>query len=167
LDEVSVSLVSGELQIQVTPLSEAVTRATAPDTYVRLSGLAGRFTPEALGRTGFDSVVLFQVSFYSESPDVPFVPEELQLISQGRRFRPATILPVTRTWGQRRVAQRGTEIAVYAFDGEVDLESPLVVAYGLVESAAWGAILPRVRAELARARSRGTTYSTSYLPIFR
>lgn len=156
-DEVSVPLRSGTLQIKVTPLAESVTLTTAPDTYRRLSGLAGRFEPEALRRSDTDQPQLFLVSFFSESPDVPFVPEELQLISQGTRFRPTAILPVTPGWGQRRVAQRETEMAVYVFGADVDLESTLVVAYGLVESAAWDAILPRVRAERARARARGAS----------
>ena len=157
-DEVSVPLRSGALQIKVTPLAESVTRTTAPDTYRRLSGLAGRFEPEAMRRSDSGETRLFLVSFFSESPDVPFVPEELQLISQGARFRPTAILPVTPGWGQRRVAQRETEMAVYVFSGDVDLESSLVVAYGLVESSAWDAILPRVRAERARARARGASF---------
>jgi len=154
-DEVSISLRSGALHIKVTPLSESVTRTTAPDTYRRLSGLAGRFEPEALRQSDSGSPELFLVSFYSMTPDVPFVPEELQLISDGTRFRPSAILPVTPGWGQRRVAQRETEMAVYAFDSGVNLESSLIVAYGLVESSAWDVILPRVRAERARARARG------------
>jgi hypothetical protein len=166
---------SGALQIKVTPLSESVTRTTAPDTYRRLSGIAGRFGPEAARRADSDQPELFLVSFYSETPDVPFVPEELQLISQGTRFRPVAILPVTPGWGQRRVAQRETEMAVYAYGADVDLEASLVVAYGLVESSAWDAILPRVRAERARARARGglvltarrQDYSIPYLAIFR
>ena len=157
-EEVSVSLMSGALQIKVTPLSESVTRTTAPDTYRRLSGIAGRFGPEAVRRSDSDQPELFLVSFYSENPDVPFVPEELQLISQGTRFRPVAILPVTPGWGQRRVAQRETEMAVYAYGAGVDLEASLLVAYGLVESSAWDAILPRVRAERARARARGGSY---------
>jgi len=44
---------------------------------------------------------------------------------------------------------------VYAFPASVDLESDLVVAYGLVESRDWASILPVVQAERARARSRG------------
>ena len=46
-------------------------------------------------------------------------------------------------------------MAVYAFEERADLESDLVVAYGLVESGAWNAILPRIQAERARARARG------------
>jgi len=156
-DEVSIALRSGDLQIKVTPLSESVTLTTAPDTYRRLSGLADRFRSEATQRSGSDHPELFLVSFYSESPDVPFVPEELQLISQNARLHPTAILPITPGWGQRRVAQRETEMAVYVFGAEVNLESTLVVAYGLVESSAWDVVLPRVRAERARARARGGT----------
>jgi len=153
-DEVSVPLESGPLQIKVTPLAESVTRATAPDTYRRLSGLASRFIPDAVRATGSDAPSLFLVSFFSEAPDVTFVPEEIQLLSRGVRVRPGAILPLTPGWGQRRLRQRETEMAVYAFAEAVDLESDLVVVYGLVESGAWTAILPRVQAERARAAAR-------------
>lgn len=154
-DEITVLLTSGDLQIKVTPLAESVIRTTAPDTYRMLAGLAGRFTQEAVRRTGSDHPTLFLVSFFSDRPEVPFVPEELQVISGGLRRRPGAILPVTPGWGQRRLEQRETEMAVYAFGPTIDLESDLVVVYGLVESAQWRAILPRVQAERARARARG------------
>lgn len=150
-EEVSMTLSSGALQIMVTPLAPSVTHVTAPDTYRRLSGLLERHAGQA-GRGGISS--LFLVSFYSEEPDVRFVPEEVQLISHGVRVRPAAIVPVTPTWGERRVGQRSTEMAVYRFAGEVDLESSLVLAYGLEETSAWETILPRIRAERARARAR-------------
>lgn len=155
-DEISVTLTSGSLQIKVTPLAESVTRTTAPDTYRRLSGLASRFGPDAVRGTGADDPSLFLVSFFSEAPDAAFVPEELQLVSRGLRLRPGAVLPVTPRWGQRRLDQRETEMAVYAFGHGVDLEADLVVVYGLVESAAWSAILPKVQAERARARARAS-----------
>lgn len=153
-DEITIQLTSGDLQIKVTPLNESVIRTAAPDTYRMLSGLSGRFSPEAVRRTGSATPELFLVSFFSNAPDVAFVPEELQLIARGSRRRPDAILPVTPTWGERRLAQRETETAVYAFSEGVDLESQLVVVYGLMESAQWSVILPRVRAERARARAR-------------
>ncbi len=61
---------------------------------------------------------------------------------------------MTPTWGQRRVRQRTTEMAVYAFSSEVALESDLVLAYGLDESGGWSATLSRIQAERARARAR-------------
>lgn len=154
-NEITIQLTSGALQIQVTPLAESVILTTAPDTYRLLSGLAGRFMPDAVRRTGAEDPTLFLVSFYSGDADVPFVPEEIHVLSQGLRLRPDAILPITPNWGVRRLAQRRAETAVYAFRSGVDLESDLTVAYGPVESDQWRVILPRVQAERARARSRG------------
>lgn len=153
-NDVTVDLTTGDLQLKVTPLAESVTRVTAPDTYRRLSALASQYGPEALRRSGTAGVSLFLVTAYSESPDVTYVPRNLQLISKGTRLRAAAIVPVTGGWEQGRLRQRQPEMAVYAFAGTVDLESDLVVTYGLVESAAWNAILPQVRAERARVLAR-------------
>jgi hypothetical protein len=146
-EEVSISLSSGDLRLMVTPLSESVTLVTAPDTYQRLSGLAASYSGIATGS-------LFLVSFFSEQPDTRFVPEEVQLISKGVRIRPATIRAITPSWGGRRVAQRETEMAVYAFEGDVDLESEMTLVYGLDQSSAWSVIRTRVQAERARAHAR-------------
>ena len=147
--DISISLTSGDLQLMVTPLHESVTRVTAPDTERRLAGMA-----EAHRASGGEGRALFLVSFFSEQPHVRFVPEEVQLISRGIRLRPGTITPVTPTWGQRRVRQRQTEMAVYSFVGEVDLESDVTIAYGLEQTRVWSTILPRIQAERARARAR-------------
>ena len=135
-DEISLSLTSGTLRILVTPLEESATRVTAPDTYRRLSSLsnAHRNTPGMA-----ESATLFLVSFFSEQPDQRFVPEEVQQ-------------PVDDQ--QVHLGQRVTEMAVYAFNDNVDLKSDLVVAYGLEQTAAWSAILRRIQAERARARAR-------------
>lgn len=148
-EDVSFQLASGDLQLMVTPLHESVTRATAPDTEQRLSGLVrAHADPRAAGAG------LFLVSFYSDQPDEPFVPEEVQFISRGLRVRPLEIVPVTPTWGRQRVGQRQTEMAVYSFGDGIDLESTLVLAYQFEQSTQWSAILPRVQAERARARAR-------------
>jgi hypothetical protein len=148
-EEVSLVLRSGDLQLMVTPLHASVTHVTAPDTQRRLSSLAATH-PQG----GADGAGLFLVSFYSDQPDVPFVPEEVQFISRGLRVRPVSISPVTPSWGERRMGQRQTEMAVYDFGDAVDLESPLTLAYAFEQSTAWSTILPRIQAERARARAR-------------
>lgn len=153
-DDVTVAFSSGSLAVKVTPLAESVILVTAPDTYERLASLAELHRTEGGLPEGPDAPVLLLVSFFSDAPDVSFVPEELQLISRGIRHRPTTIRSVTPGWGQRRLQQRQTEMAVYVFPPAVDLESDLTVAYGLVESQAWTAILPRIQAERTRARAR-------------
>jgi hypothetical protein len=132
----------------VTPLHPSVTRVTAPDTERRLSGLVSTHAP------GSDGTGLFLVSFYSDQPDVAFVPEEVQFISRGLRVRPRDIIPITPSWGEQRVGQRETEMAVYSFGDGVDLESPLTLAYQFDQSSQWSGILSRIQAERARARAR-------------
>lgn len=147
-EDVSLFLQSGDLQIMVTPLHPSVTRVTAPDTERRLAGLVAAHAP------GSDGTGLFLVSFYSDQPDVAFTPEEVQFISRGLRVRPRDIVPITPSWGEQRVGQRRTEMALYSFGDGVDLESPLVLAYQFDQSSAWSGILSRIQAERARARAR-------------
>ena len=165
--EVSLTLRSGDLQLMVTPLAQAVLVATAPDTYRRLSALAAAYRP------GAEDGSIFLVSFFSDQPEVRFVPEEVQFQSQGLRVRPRSIDPMTPGWGVGRVGQRATEMAVYLFDRTVDLESDAVLHYGLERSNEWSVILPRIQAERARARARAglpgprAQSSRSYFEIFR
>ena len=167
--EVSLTLRSGDLQLLVTPLAEAVLVATAPDTYRRLSALAAGY------RASAEDSSVFLVSFFSDQPDVRFVPEEVQFQSQGLRVRPRSIDPMTPGWGVGRVGQRATEMAVYVFDRTVDLESDAVLHYGLERSNEWTIILPRIQAERTRARGRAGLpgappaghSSRSYFEIFR
>jgi hypothetical protein len=153
-EQVSVSLRSGDLQILLTPLLEPVLRASAPDTYRRLRGLVDAHSARAERETGAERPDLFLVQLYSEEQGTRFEPESLAFVSRGVRLRPDAILPLTPGWGDRRLDQRETEMALLAFEGEVDLESRLVVLYGSVESTEWTVIRPRIDAELARARAR-------------
>jgi len=149
-EEVSISLTSGDLRLMVTPLAESVTLVTAPDTYQRLSSLAASYGASA------GTPHLFLVSFFTAQADIAFVPEEVQMIARGLRMLPIGIAPITPGWGQRRVLQRQTELAVYAFPSDVDLESELVLVYGFDQTSSWSGILPRIHAERARARARAS-----------
>ena len=152
-EDVSLALVSGDLQLMVTPLHESVRRVTAPDTERRLEALAQAHA----GPGGEDDSGLFLVSLFSDRPDVRFDPEEVQLIAQGFRLRPVAITPLTPSWGQHRVGQREQVMAVYRFPGRIDLESELVLAYGLQETGQWSSILSRIQAERGRVRARAST----------
>jgi len=152
-DDVTVGFSSGDLQIRVTPLAESVIRTTAPDTERRLRGVSESLRADVLAGAGPDAS-MFLVSFFSLNSDATFRPDELQLLTRSVRVRPDAVLPVTPGWGQHRVRQRETEVAVYVFSPTVDLESELAVVYGLEESWAWRGILVRVQAERARARAR-------------
>ena len=149
-EDVSLTLVSGDLQLMVTPLHESITHVTAPDTEQRLDALVTNYADP----TAPDGASLFLVSFFSDRPDIRFDPEEVQLIAQGFRLRPESIIPLTPSWGEGRVGQREQVMALYLYPGTIDLESDLVLVYRLQEASQWSSILPRIQAERGRVRAR-------------
>jgi hypothetical protein len=95
------------------------------------------------------------VSFFSYVPDVTYEPEDVLLVNRGLRYRPRGIAPVTPSWGTQRLGQQETQMAVYAYDGGMDLETDLVVEYQDLRNEIWrDQIVPLLRAELAKARAR-------------
>jgi len=155
-DQITLRIRQGNLLIKVTPLAEWVIRLTAPDTYARLQGLA-RVHGERAARMSMDpEPSLFLVSFFSYQPDVSYQPEDLLLVNRGLRYRPRGIAPVTPAWGTQRLGQQETRMAVYAFEGGMDLETDLVVEYQQLRNEIWrDGIVPLLRAELAKVRARG------------
>jgi hypothetical protein len=154
-DEISMKLRRGELQVRVTPLDESIIRVTAPDTYDRLSAL-GRGHQEIFQQQTGSAVPfrLFLVSLYSESTEVTFEPEALNLVNRGLRYRPVEIRAVTPDWDSRLVTPRETVMAIYAFTSDLDLERDVEVEYQEVRSRDWQEILPVVQRERALLRSR-------------
>lgn len=155
-ERISVTLRRDELEIRLTPLDESVTRTAAPDTWERLSALAGHHRLLFRERTGSDAPFqLFLVAIHSENLLLPFHPEDLTLVSRGLRFRAVEIRSLTPGWDRQQVAPRETQLAVYAFPPDVDLEGVLEMEYRDVRSREWERILPAVQAERARIRARG------------
>lgn len=154
-DQITLRVQQGDLLIKVTPLEEWVIRLTAPDTYARLQGMA-RTHGDRAARIAMDSSVsLFLVSFFSYQPNVTYEPEDLELANRGLRYRPRGIAPVTPSWGLQRLGQQETQMAVYAFEGQIDLETDLVVEYQGLRNEIWRSrIVPLLRAEAAKARAR-------------
>lgn len=154
-DDVSLRLQSGDLLIKVTPLEEWVIRLTAPDTYTRLSGLVQAHGSRAGSGRSPANTALFLVSLFSYQPDVTYQPEDLMLVNRGLRARPVGIAAVSPSWGTQRLAQQETRMAVYAFDGPMDLQTDLVAEYQELRNEIWrDRILPLLEAERAKVRAR-------------
>ncbi len=153
-DAFTVSLRSGSLLVKVTPLAEQVIALAAPDTYTRLHALAESVRPEAARRLPGGEPQLFLVSLFSYQPDVPFQPEDLQLIATGRTLRPAAILPRTAGWGKQRLGQQEAQAAVYVFDGDIDYGQSLIVRNGMDQSSAWSDIIPVLDEERGKVVAR-------------
>lgn len=154
-DAITLRLQPGHLLIKVTPLAEWVIRLTAPDTYARLHGLAETHGERAARSSFALNPSLFLVSLFSYQPDVTFEPEEILLVNRSLRFRPVGIAPMTPSWGTQRLAQQETYMAVYAFEGSIDLETDLAVEYQELRNDRWrDQVLPLLQSEAAKARAR-------------
>ena len=151
--EFTLELVSGALQIQVTPLAESVIRLAAPDTYQRLAGLSASAGASLRSRTR-EETPLFLVSMFSRAPTTTYEPENLQIVNGGLRYRPTAIRAVTPGWGGQRLRQEETQIAIYAFDVGLDLEIALTVEYEGTSDRSWDSILHELELERARVRGR-------------
>ena len=64
---------------------------------------------------------------------------------------------MTPGWGAQRLGQQETQMAIYAFDPGIDLETDLAVEYGAERNAGWEHILPVLQAERAKVRARAGT----------
>jgi hypothetical protein len=153
-DDVTMTLRSGPLLIQVTPLAESIIRLLAPDTYQRLHNIAESKREEARRSAGIAEPVLFMVSFFSYQPDVEYSTEDLQLSHQGGLLSPSAVMPVTPAFGRQRLAQQDQQIGIYAFDSRMDYQLPIVIRYALEQSDQWMNIVPRLEVERSRIRAR-------------
>lgn len=153
-DDVTLALRNGDLLIKATPLDEALIRLTAPDTYARLAGIAAAHRETLERQARVQDAALFLVSVFSYEPDVTYQPEDINVVSQGIRERPLAIRAVTPGWGLQRLGQQETQIAVYAFSPNIDLELDLEMEYRETRNAGWERILSVVHAERAKVRAR-------------
>lgn len=157
-DEITVPLRDGGLQIKVVPLSEWVIRLTAPDTYRRLNGYKVSRAEEILdltrraGERGWPLVAF--VTFFSRSVEESYEPYDLQINNQSRLYRPFDIIAVTPDFGRARLDQQESQIALYLFSPDIDLDLPTTVRYGNAESDRWNGIRRSLDSERSRANSR-------------
>jgi hypothetical protein len=156
-EDVSLRLRTPVLQIQVVPLSEAVIRLLAVDTYTSLHRLVESKRAEiaeAGNRRGVREPTVFLVSFFGLERDARFNPDDLTITSQNRLFRPLQILPLSPLWGGQQLGQRETATALYVFEDGIRILDPFVVDYVVVQNASWEQILRVLDRERSSAMAR-------------
>ncbi|HSM09895.1 MAG TPA: hypothetical protein VLA33_12905 [Gemmatimonadota bacterium] len=157
-DDITVALRTGGLQIKWVPLSEWVLRLTAPDTYGRLNGYKVSRSDEILELTARhgerDWPLVAFVTFFSREVEASYEPNDLQVSNQGRLYRPFAIIPVTPAFGRDRLDQQETQIGLFLFPAEIDLDLPTFVRYRDAESDRWNRIRSSLDTEHSRANSR-------------
>jgi hypothetical protein len=160
-DQIAIRVQINGLTVSAIPLEESVIRTLAPDSYRTLHAIreSKKAALETLrSRTGLTSVQAWYVWFFNtQQGDARFDAFDLLIRSVGQDFRPLDALPLTSGFGDGRVAQRGTQAALYAFDPQIDLNQPLTVTALGQQSTVWGdAMLPLIERERSLVWSRAS-----------
>jgi len=159
-DDISLRLTISNLQVRATPLDESIIRLLSPDSYRAMSELK-RSKSDAIAGVGRRNAVrelsLWYVSFFAvEQGETRFSPREFIITNVGRDFRPLDILPITPGFGEQRLRQNGRQDGLYVFDGQVDVQQPLTVAYETARNDGWALMLPQIERERALVKSRAS-----------
>jgi hypothetical protein len=160
-EQISIRVQTLGLTVNAIPLEESVIRALAPDSYKTLHAIreSKKAALEALRqRNGLAGVQAWYVWFANvQQGDARFDAFDVLIRSVGQDFRPLDAVPITPGFGDGRVAQRGTQAAVYAFDPQIDLNQPLALTALGQQSTVWGDnILPLIERERSAIWSRSS-----------
>jgi len=156
-DDVAVRLSTGTIEVQVLPLDEQVIRLLAPDTYRSLADLVRSRAAEitdAAARGGTEHPTLVMVTFLGVVPQARFNPEELNITSRGRLFRPIGIVPLSPTWSSFQLDARQQAAALYLFEPGISFAEQLTVTYQGLSSDAWTHAVRLFEQERARVKAR-------------
>lgn len=156
-DDIVVRFATGTVEIQFLPLDEHVIRLLATDTYQSLTQLIRNRQDEvavAAERAGVSDPTLVLVTFYGLVPEARFNPEDVNVTSRGRLFRPVGIVPLSPTWGSYQLEARQQAVAIYLFERGITFRETLSVSYQGRANEAWGRALRLLDQERSRVRAR-------------
>jgi len=156
-DDIVVRFATGTVEIQCLPLDEQVIRLLATDTYKSLSQLMlnrGDDVTAAAERAGVAAPTLVLVTFYGLVPQARFNPEDLNITSRGRLFRPAGIVPLSPTWGSYQLDARQQAVAIYLFEPGITFRETLSISYQGIVNESWSRAMRLLDQERSRVRAR-------------
>lgn len=156
-DDIVVRFATGTVEIQCLPLDEQVIRLLARDTYQSLTQLIASRQDDisaAADRAGVTKPTLVLVTFYGLVPQARFSPEDLNITSRGRLFRPAGVVPLSPTWGSNQLDARQQAVAIYLFEEGITFRETLAISYQGQTNEAWGRALRLLDQERSRVRAR-------------
>jgi hypothetical protein len=156
-DDIALRFATDQLQLQVLPLDERVIRLLATDTYRSLEQLLESRRADiadASRRVGLVNPALVMVTFFGQASGARFTPEDVQLQSRGRLFRPVAFIPLSPTWNTLQLDQRQQAVAIYLYDEGISWLEDLSASYQNAPAASWSHALQVLEQERARVRAR-------------
>jgi hypothetical protein len=137
-----------------------VIRLLAPDTYRSLEQLLQSrraAIDSAAQRAGVASPTLVMVTFYGLLPAARFTPEDVNVTSRGRLFRPIGIVPLSPTWSSQQLDAREQAVAIYLFDEGIGFRDALTVSYQSQSNDSWSRAVSALDRERARVLARAAS----------
>lgn len=156
-DDIVMRFSTGSVEIQVLPLDEQVIRLLAPDTYrslVQLIQSRKLDIREVALRGGTETPTLVMVTFLGVVGQARFNPEDLNITSRGRLFRPVGIVPLSPTWSSYQLDARQQAVGIYLFEPGISVREDMLVTYGGLASVSWVRSLRLLDQERARVKAR-------------
>jgi len=159
-DDIVLKFQTDQVELQFLPLSEHVIRLLAPDTYKSLEQLlrsrrAG--VDSAAQRAGISNPTLAMVTFFGLLPGARFTPEDVNVTSRGRLFRPIGIVPLSPTWSSQQLGVREQAVAIYLFEEGISFRDALTVSYQSQSNDSWSRAVSALDRERARALARAAS----------
>jgi len=157
--DVVIQFSTGPLQIQILPLDESVTRLLAPDTYTSLSELIRQRRADIddqAQRAGVPHPTLVLVTFFGNVSQARFVPEDINLTSRGRIFRPVGFVPLSPQWGGQQLDARQQATAIYLFEDGVAWGEDLAASYEGMTNDSWSKTVQKLNTERVRVMGRAS-----------
>ncbi|HWZ29078.1 MAG TPA: hypothetical protein VNX15_10975 [Gemmatimonadales bacterium] len=164
-DDILVGFSTGPLQIQILPLDESVTRLLLPDTYASLTRLISQRQSEIddqAQRAAVRNPSLVLVTFFGMVSQARFVPEDINLISRGRLFRPVGIVPLSPQWGGQQLDARQQATAIYLFENGIAFGEALTVSYEGMTNDSWTKAVQKLNLERVRVAGRASAKTPSH-----
>ncbi|HEX9703731.1 MAG TPA: hypothetical protein VGA20_00605 [Gemmatimonadales bacterium] len=156
-DDVALRFATGEVELQVLPLDQDVIRLLAPDTYRSLTALLASRRADidtAAARAGLRTSTPVMVTFLGVVPQARFSPDELEITSRGKPFRPVGIVPLSPGWATLQLDARQQAVAIYLFEEGITFREPVTVRYQGLTNDAWGRSVTMLERERARVQAR-------------
>jgi len=164
-DDILISFSTGPLQIQILPLDESVTRLLLPDTYSSLTQLIRQRQSDIddqAQRAGILNPTLVLVTFFGMVSQARFVPEDINLSSRGRLFRPVGIVPLSPQWSGQQLDARQQATAIYLFEDGIAFGESLTASYEGMTNDSWTKAVQKLSLERVRALGRASAKTPSH-----
>ena len=155
--DIVISFSTGPLQIQILPLDESVIRLLAPDTYASLTQLIRQRQSDIddqARQAGVRNPTLVMVTFFGTVSQARFVPEDINLTSRGRLFRPVGIVPLSPQWGGQQLDARQQATAIYLFENGIAFGEALTASYEGLTNDSWSKAVQKLNVERMRVLGR-------------